>query len=120
MLWLSSEPDSLPKNVINYIENASAEHRFVSALTAMEIGLLCKKKRIELPLPPHEWFGKTIRARSLNTISVDWDIAIGSTLLPDFHKDPADRIIVATAMKLDATIVTPDELIGQYDVNVFW
>jgi len=120
LLWLSSDSDALSKEVIDFIEGTVAERRFVSAITALEIGILCKKKKVELPLPLPEWFSRTISLRSLNTISVDWDIAVRSTLLPEIHTDPSDRIIVATAQRLDATIVTPDSLIEQYDVKTFW
>ena len=120
LLWLSEDPVALSREVIDYIEDTPPEQRFVSAISALEIGILCKIERIELPTPPQEWFTRTIDLRSLNTISIDWDVALSSTLLPDFHKDPADRIIVATAQHLDATIITPDKLVEQYDVKLFW
>ncbi len=64
---------------------------------------------------PLQWF-QTFRARSgVNLAPMDIDLLVQSSFLPgDFHKDPADRIIVATARALGVPVVTRDRLILGY------
>lgn len=69
--------------------------------------MLAEKGRLELAESP-----ETVRAKALTQgvreIPIDGLIGIHAAELRDFHGDPADRIIVATAMKHDATLITAD------------
>lgn len=77
----------------------------MSAITPWEIALLASKKRIDLHRDPLEWLNAT-----LHLAPIEPEIAVASTRLPfDIHSDPADRIIVATARHLGATLVTADQ-----------
>ena len=69
-----------------------------------------------------EWLSYVGSIEAVNFVPVDNEIAVKSTELPgDFHKDPADRLIVATARKLAAPLVTADEKIRAYQhVRTIW
>lgn len=68
------------------------------------------------------WLSKVEAIDSLEFVPVDNEIGVNAVELPgDFHKDPADRIIVATARKWGAAIVSADEKIGGYRyVRTIW
>src|SRR5438067_3346888 len=70
---------------------------FVSAISAFEIGIKHKKGQLVLPTPPTVWFPRAMRLHGLRRIVITPRIALKATGLPELHKDPMDRIIIATA-----------------------
>lgn len=77
--------------------------------------MLVKLDRLVLSMPLKEWIGKIERLPFIRFIPVDNVIADDAVNLPgEFHKDPADRIIVATARSLNATLITSDKKILDY------
>ena len=94
----------------------------VSAISAWEIGMLLERKRITLAMDLASWLSTVAEIEAVRFMPVDVEIAIKSTALPgEFHKDPADRMIVATARKLAVPLVTKDEKIQAYPhVKTIW
>jgi PIN domain nuclease of toxin-antitoxin system len=87
----------------------------VSAISAWEIAKLVEYDRLELPCPLNEWFHEALSYPGIRLIELTPDIAIESTRLPgDFHRDPADQIIVATARLYDSPLITSDSKILKY------
>ena len=95
---------------------------FVSSITAWEIAMLVDRQRLALSSDLRSWFAVVSSIPSIKFINVDVDIALRSVALPGtFHKDPADRLIVATAQKLSAILITKDEKIRAYPhVKTVW
>jgi PIN domain nuclease of toxin-antitoxin system len=121
LLWLSEDPPRLPDTVMDIIRNTEIGHRFVSAITAFEIGVKYKKGTLKLPSSPQNWFNATISGRGLNVLSVTDRIAFSAARLKNIHKDPADRIIIATAFEYDLLIITADPVFFQYtNAKVKW
>lgn len=122
LLWLNEDPPRLPAPVIERIRAAAGGGLYVSAMTALEIAIKARRGRLQLPAPsPRAWFDAVVTARGLTVIAMTATIAFASGVLPDLHKDPADRVIIATAMEGGLAIVTPDPLIRQYpSVEVVW
>ena len=120
LLWLASTPTELPDYVRRVIA-ASVGNLFISAITAFEIGIKHRRGALQLPLAPAEWIAQVLDHHNVQSIAVDWRVAERSTALPPLHKDPADRIIIATSLTTEAPIVTPDRKIKQYPgVSVVW
>ena len=87
----------------------------VSAITCWEIAKLVEQDRIDLHCPLKEWFTQALSYPGINLFELSPDIAIESTQLPgEFHKDPADQIIVATARLHNCKLVTSDSKILEY------
>ena len=70
----------------------------VSAMTFWEVAMLIGKGRLRLLTDIHSWRAALLRD-GLNEIPVDGEIGIRANRIADFHADPADRIIVATALE---------------------
>lgn len=88
----------------------------VSSISAWEIAMLIDKGRLVLAMDVESWLDEVTQIEGVRFIPVDNEIGVKSTLLPgDFHKDPADRMIVATSTKLACPLVTADEKIIQYE-----
>jgi PIN domain nuclease of toxin-antitoxin system len=92
----------------------------VSAISAWEIAKLVEYNRLELPCPLQEWFYEALSYPGIRLIELTPEIAIESTKLPgEFHRDPADQIIVATARLYDSSLITSDTKILKYPyVNI--
>lgn len=111
LLWAMSNQPWLGRQTTRTIDMASHENRLVvSAITPWEIGLLESKKRITLQKEIGIWIREALAQPGLSLIPLEPEIAVASTRLPfDMHPDPADRILVATARHLGATLVTADK-----------
>jgi PIN domain nuclease of toxin-antitoxin system len=91
---------------------------FVSAISAWEVGLLVARNRIGLSARPERWFQKVLAIPGVKLAELTADILIESSFLPgDPPRDPADRIIIATARDIGATLVTRDRLLLKYGEN---
>jgi PIN domain nuclease of toxin-antitoxin system len=87
----------------------------VSAISLWEVAKLVEYGRLELPCPLQEWFEKALRYPGVRLLELTPEIAIESTRLPgEFHRDPADQIIVATARRHDCLLLTTDKKILDY------
>jgi PIN domain nuclease of toxin-antitoxin system len=77
-----------------------------------EVAMLDSKGRIGLGIPCEDWLHHASTAPGISVSPLSLDVAMESCRLPkEFHSDPADRIIVATARVLGATLVTADQKI---------
>lgn len=94
----------------------------VSAISAWEIAMLVAHERLVLSMDVSSWLATVAEIEAVRFLPVDVEIATKSVELPGgFHKDPADRIIVATARKLAAPLVTKDDKIRTYPhVKTIW
>jgi len=95
---------------------------FVSSISAWEIAILVARRRIGLSMDVLGWLETAGRVEAIKFVPVDNEIAVKSTQLgEEFHKDPADRFIVATCQKLAAPLVTADEKIRRYSsIRTIW
>ena len=87
----------------------------LSAISLWEIGMLEAKGRLSLPMDCLSWTTEALSAPGLSLLPLSAEIAITSSHLPgQFHGDPADRLIVASARAHNATLVTADKGILAY------
>lgn len=109
------EMSDSPSPQAEIIQASETDKIGVSAISVWEIAKLVEYKRLELPCPLKEWFDKALSYPGLRLIELAPEIAIESTQLPgEFHRDPADQIIVATARLHDCSLVTSDSKILRY------
>src|SRR5712671_6517376 len=88
---------------------------FVSAITAWEIGLLVSRNRLTLVARPERWFQRLLAIPGVKLADLSPDILIASSFLPgEPPRDPADRILLATAREFGARLVTRDRLLLKY------
>lgn len=82
----------------------------MSAISFWEVAMLVTKQRLRLSMPVHLWRDDLLTA-GLGEIPVTGEIGVLAAELADFHGDPADRLIVATAISKNQTLVTADHQI---------
>jgi PIN domain nuclease of toxin-antitoxin system len=115
-IWWISNPELLSAVARETIDDAARKHElFVSTISSWELALLVEKGRLALSLDVRDWIARSEALPFLSFVPLTNAIAIESVRLQEFpHADPADRIIVATAMSLGARVVTKDENISRY------
>lgn len=98
------------------------EEVFVSSISCWEVSLLTSRGRLELAIPVEDWIARSEGLPWLQFVPLDNRIALRSNRLPgEIHDDPADRIIIATALTLGAALVTRDRRIQAYPhVETIW
>ncbi|MBL4753682.1 MAG: type II toxin-antitoxin system VapC family toxin [Flavobacteriales bacterium] len=94
----------------------------ISSITAWEIAMLVEKGRLVLNMEVTGWLAEVSKIPSVEFVPVDNVVGVNSTCLPGaFHKDPADRMIVAFARQGSYPLVTADEKILNYKhVKTVW
>ncbi|MBN7797392.1 type II toxin-antitoxin system VapC family toxin [Parahaliea mediterranea] len=94
----------------------------VSSISAWEIAMLVNADRLILTMGVDDWLATVSEIEGVRFTSVDNEVAVESTRLPGaFHKDPADRMIVALARHLNAALITADNAIRGYKhVKSIW
>ncbi len=115
LLWLASGDPALSEKARSLIANA--EILYVSPVTAWEIAVKTAKGKIQLPLSPREWFDAVVKLYDITVLKLTADDMLKSAELPWLHKDPADRFIIATALKNGFMVVTADGNFGKYGVK---
>jgi len=122
-IWFTSKPENLSKKAKKAVEAAVKEkNMLVSSISAWEVALLVKKERLKLSIDVTDWIAKSENLPFIQFIPVSNSIAVKSVNLPQpLHSDPADRIIIATALSTGAPIVTKDKKISDYSyVQTIW
>jgi len=122
LIWWTTAPEKLSKKARNTIEKEIKEMEIlISSISVWEVFLLTKKNKIQLLIDVELWLERIENFSYIKFVSVDNRIAAHSIRLPDFHQDPADRIIVATALQYGATLITSDKKILDYrHVQTIW
>jgi len=109
--WLIS--DNIGSKPAALIENS--EEVCVSSISCWEIVYLAKRGRMELPIPAEKWIEVGLSETQTTCLPIDQQIAVLAANLTDHHRDPADRIIIATAITYGAQLMSFDKQFREYD-----
>lgn len=109
--WVNQTQGKLGQQQIDAIE--TSDSLAVSAMTCWEMAWLVKHERIDLKLPIADWLNQ-VEENGVAIVSVSRAIAERAASLPEHHKDPTDRIIIATAIEHQAQLVSVDGRFPEY------
>lgn len=122
-IWWVSNPENLSDAAMIRIEQAVSDKAvYVSSISTWEVAMLVAKKRLKLTMDVNDWIAKSETFPFLHFIPVTNSIAVRSVNLPGrFHSDPADRIIIATAMMQGGTLVSKDaKMLNYTHIETLW
>lgn len=119
LLWLCGEPSRLSERAVAAIDEEGSELLFSDA-SVWEITLRWGQDGLSMPSPPRHWLERQLGIWRVAGVPVTREEIYRASELPDLHRDPVDRLLVATALNLDAVIVTPEETIRAYPVAWLW
>lgn len=116
-IWtINGDEKILKSGFLKIIEEHSRNHTiFIPAICIWELSMLVSKGRVILSENTQEWIFQASSAPGMSIYPLSPEVSYESTVLPgEFHGDPADRMIVATARVLGATLLTLDKQILKY------
>lgn len=112
-IWLiNGNFDRFPQHWLRDIQTASRVG--VSAVSCYEIALAVKRGRIALSKDLSTWFSSSLRLAGIDLIPITEQISIQAVELSPIHKDPFDRLIIATALVHQARLASVDGLFQHY------
>ena len=117
--WVSDGGARLSPRARELIEDGATE-AVVSAVSAAEIAMKVARGRLELDTPADRYVPSRIARHGFGVLALELRHGLRVGLLPDIHRDPWDRLLVAQAQIEGLPIVTADPLIGRYDVETIW
>lgn len=113
-IWAATQPENLGRKTRQILVDQKTD-RLVSAASVLEIARLNESGQVVLSTPAARWIDESSKILILNHLPVTTDIAIEAySLTAPFHRDPADRLLVATARIHNLVLVTADERILKY------
>lgn len=118
-LWLIGGSDRLSPEARAAFREPSNDV-FLSAASVWEIVVKHRLGRLPLPAPPDLFVPTQRAAHGIDPLPIHEDAALHLNRLPDLHRDPYDRMLVAQALVGGLTLVTPDEAIRRYAVHTLW
>jgi PIN domain nuclease of toxin-antitoxin system len=114
-VWWVHGDTQLIQEYYEYIQQQESQGLGISAISCWEIAKLVERGRLMLPIPVDEWLAQALAYPGMRLLELTPRICVESTQLPgEFHRDPADQIIVATARVYDCSLVTMDSKILSY------
>lgn len=108
LLWLGMEPKRVSRAAMRAFE--AAPRRLLADISLRELAWLHENGRVDLAREPSAWLEDAIESFDLEVVSISPAIAQRSArIAQNFHGDPADQLIAATAIELDVPLVTADD-----------
>ena len=107
-LWSLLQPERLTHRVGTSLRSMANE-LWLSPISVWETMQLLERGRLEVNADPADWVEEMLRAASLREAPLTHDVAIQAVLIDLPHRDPADRLIAASAKVHELTLVTADE-----------
>ncbi|SRR5579871_372942 len=117
VLWLDSGDERLRPATRELIDHCwkNDGRILVSAVSAWEVALLVDTGRIDLDLPVEQWMGRFLSRPGVESVPLNYGPAARAYTLHHLeHRDPADRMLIATAIELGCPLVTYDERIARF------
>jgi PIN domain nuclease of toxin-antitoxin system len=118
VIWYLEDSSQLPPNTKEIIDKN--ENRIcLSSVSLWEIAIKISLGKLKLIMPLHEIFDN-IEKGDFEVLQIENDYLRILSVLPFIHKDPFDRLLIATALAENLTIITADESIYKYDISWIW
>ena len=115
LIWLATGDAKLSRVARNVIRDA--ELLYFSSISIWEIARKVKAGELEIPVSPTLFADMIVKQYGMKELPLDNAIMLRASALPEIHKDPADRFIIATALLTDCVVVTGDHRFQEYGVE---
>ena len=93
---------------------------YLSVVSAWEIIIKERTGKLSLPESPETYIPSRLTANRFVTLPVEMPHVLKVASLPDHHRDPFDRLLIAQSQVENLSLLTVDHLIGQYSVDIIW
>lgn len=118
-LWWDSQPNKLPAKVLALCEDAQNEI-FLSVASIWEMQIKHQLGKLELHLPLDKLVSDQVQKNSIQILPIQTTHVLGISALPNAHKDPFDRLLIAQANVEQMVFLSGDGVFDQYPVKIIW
>jgi len=116
-LWMLTAPQRLSAAASRVVSDPSNE-LLLSAASGWEIAIKYRLGKLALPQPPATFIPDRLRRSGVQALAIEHDHAIRVADLPDHHRDPFDRLLIAQAHALRVPVLTVDPVFTSYDITL--
>lgn len=114
-IWWINESSMGSKDMLRIIQEHRGDGLGVSIISCWEVAKLVERGRLELTIPVERWIEQALAYPGVELLELTPRIVVESTQLPgEFHRDPADQMLVATARVYDIPVLTADSKLLHY------
>ncbi|MFZ1320857.1 MAG: type II toxin-antitoxin system VapC family toxin [Ignavibacteria bacterium] len=113
-VWWVSDISKLGTEILELISNNEETGISISIISIWEVTKLIEKNKIKIKIPLEEWMDEAIKYPGMNVLNLSKEIILNTTALKNFHKDPADQLIVSTSIINNIPLLTMDRKILDY------
>ena len=113
-IWWVNDSPRLTEQHKKWIQDYQAQGLGISIISCWEVAKLVEKNRLVLSIPVGEWLQTALAYPGVQLLNLSVPIVVQSTQLTEFHNDPADQIITATAKVYDCLLLTADAKVLNY------
>ena len=118
-LWWITDDQKLSSRAREVISDAENE-LFFSAASGWEISIKVQLGRLKLPEEPERFIPEQLRMNFIRSLPIQMRHALFVSTLPNHHRDPFDRMLVAQAQLEEMSILSADLQISRYQVELIW
>ena len=118
-LWWVADSSELSPRAREVISDGESQ-LFLSAASGWEIAIKTRLGKLRLPDHLEAFISEQLAANVIEVLPVSMHHALHTYTLPDHHRDPFDRMLVAQAKLENLPILTADQQIASYPVQVIW
>ncbi len=118
-LWWNTDDPQLSSTVRTLIADGNNEI-FLSAASAWEMAIKTARGRLSLPDAPEKFVAERLAAHQFQGLPIQISHALQGYSLPEFHRDPFDRLLIAQSQLERMPILTSDDIFARYQVEVIW
>lgn len=116
-LWAHTDRRRLPDDVLRFLYDPSREV-LLSAASVWEIAIKYRLGKLPLPQPPELFVPDRMKRSGTTALLIRPEHALAAGALPDHHRDPFDRMLIAQASSLGAPLISADRRLSAYDVQI--
>jgi PIN domain nuclease of toxin-antitoxin system len=118
-LWWESQPEKLSSTVLDLCRNPDNTLLF-SVANAWEIQVKTQLGKLRIQRPLGELLAEQEQTNKLQILPVELGHVLALQHLPDYHRDPFDRMLIAQALVEGAALMTRDQVIARYAISTIW
>mgnify|MGYP000861044803 CR=1 FL=1 len=118
-LWWDSQPNKLPAKVLALCEDTKNEI-FLSVASIWEMQIKHQLGKLELHLPLDRLVSEQVQKNAIQILPIQTTHVLGISALPNAHKDPFDRLLIAQANVEKMVFLSGDGVFDQYPVQIIW
>ncbi len=116
-LWMLGEPGRMRPEVLTLLTDPDNDV-LLSAASGWEIAIKYRLGKLGLPEPPRSFVPDRMRRTGTTALAVEHDHVLRVADLPDHHRDPFDRLLVAQSQAVGVPLISADEQLAAYDVVI--